>query len=341
MELISIAVAGFSIVIGALLFLTYVGFLEIPSKSLHSIASCAVLLAALATLQAGHLAYFAGGAEPLHTLSYKIALFLAPASFYFFGRWAVLPNEPFRPLLLLHLPPIALPFMVRLEIALPILFSFGTGYSLWLGNLVYGLKAQRKQFRFEFFYFAVMSALALVVLVLGFSIPYIDHSYFYHFYCNAIGAAFAIMVVALIAYPDLIADLTEAARIRYGVSTLRDLNVEALSAKLDALMSDPEVYQNEKLSLASLASQLGISAHQLSELVNTHLGMGFSRYVRERRVAAARKLLIGAPSQSILTVGMDTGFRSQSSFYAAFKEVTGQSPGDYRKANLAGGRAPE
>jgi AraC-like DNA-binding protein len=32
---------------------------------------------------------------------------------------------------------------------------------------------------------------------------------------------------------------------------------------------------------------------------------------------------------------MDTGFRSQSSFYAAFKEVTGQSPGDYRKARLA------
>ena len=32
---------------------------------------------------------------------------------------------------------------------------------------------------------------------------------------------------------------------------------------------------------------------------------------------------------------MDTGFRSQSAFYAAFKEVTGQSPGDYRKSHLA------
>lgn len=334
MESVSIAVAGFSIVIAALLLLTYVGFIKIPNKSLHSIISCAVLLTTLATLQIGHLLYFTGATEPLQVFQYRLALFVAPVSFFFFGRWAVLPREPFRPVMLLHLSPIALLFLARLEIALPILFLFGAGYSLWLGNLVYGLKAQRKQFRFEFFYFGVMSAIALVVLVLGLSIPYIDHDYFYHFYCNAIGAAFAIMVVALIAYPDLIADLTEAARIRYGESTLRDVDVEALLKKLDALMSDAKIYQNENLSLSTLASELGISGHQLSELVNARLGVGFSRYVRERRVEAARKLLISAPSQSILSVSMDTGFRSQSSFYAAFKEVTGQSPGDYRKARL-------
>jgi len=52
------------------------------------------------------------------------------------------------------------------------------------------------------------------------------------------------------------------------------------------------------------------------------------------RVAAAKDLLVSAPMQSILSIGMDTGFRSQSSFYAAFKEITGQSPGDYRKARV-------
>jgi AraC-like DNA-binding protein len=61
--------------------------------------------------------------------------------------------------------------------------------------------------------------------------------------------------------------------------------------------------------------------------------MGFSRYVRQRRVEAAKTLLLAAPSQSVLTVGMDTGFRSQSAFYAAFKDVTGQSPGEWRDAN--------
>ena len=99
-------------------------------------------------------------------------------------------------------------------------------------------------------------------------------------------------------------------------------------------MSDGKAYQNEDLSLNSLAAEVGLTAHQLSELINSRLGMGFSRYVRERRVEAAKALLLAAPSQTILSVSLDTGFRSQSAFYAAFKEMTGQSPGDFRESQL-------
>lgn len=100
MELISIAGAGFSIVVASLLLIIFIGLLDIPSKSLHSMLSCAVLLAALAALQTSHLQYFTGGPEPLQVPIYRLALFVAPASFYFFGRWAVFPTEPFRPLML-------------------------------------------------------------------------------------------------------------------------------------------------------------------------------------------------------------------------------------------------
>jgi AraC-like DNA-binding protein len=237
--------------------------------------------------------------------------------------------------MLLNVAPIALIFIPRREISLPILFMFGAGYSLWLGNLVYGLRDQREQFRFEFFYLGVTSIFALLVLVLGFSIPYIDHDYFYYCYDISTGLGFAIIVGALIVNPDLIADLQEVARIRYGASTLREVDVDACLKQLDSLMSMSKVYQNENLSLSSLAAELSISGHQLSELVNTRLGTGFSRYIRERRIAAAKDLLVSAPTQSILSISLDTGFRSQSSFYAAFKEVTGQSPGEYRKARLS------
>src|SRR5512138_1844397 len=333
MDTLCIFIAGFSTVAAALLLFTYLWLLELPNKAIYSVLACVVLSAALACIQIYHLLYFMGGAEPLTVPHYRIALFVAPTSFYFFGRWVLLPTEPIKPLMLLHLVPVALLFVARLEIALPILFLFGTGYSVWLWNLVHGLEARRRQLRFQWFFFALMAVLAVAVLILGFSIPYIDPDWFYYFYCNAIALAFAIVIAALIAKPDLMQDMMEAARVRYGASTLRELDVEACLAKLESLMTVSKLYQNENLSLSSLARALGISSHQLSELVNARLGVGFSRYIRERRVAAAKELLVSAPSQSILSISMDTGFKSQSSFYAAFKEVVGQSPGDYRKGH--------
>jgi AraC-like DNA-binding protein len=331
MTTLSLAIAGFSLVSAALLLLLYL-WIDFPNKSVFSICSCAGLLGALSMIQYGHLSYYMGGNEPLTLGFYKVGLYVAPSAFYFFARWAVLPSEAWRPLMLAHLLPIGLLFVGRQEITLPILFMLGAGYSLWLGHMVYALRAQRKQFQFEFFYFAVVSTIALVVLVLGLAIPYIDHDYFYRFYCVSIGGSIAVMVAALIANPELIADLTEAAQVRYGASTLKDVDIDTSLKKLDTLMTASKFYQNEDLSLSSLATELGLSSHQLSELINARLGVNFSRYVKERRVEAAKNLLLSAPSQSILSISMDTGFRSQSSFYAAFKEITGQSPGDYRKA---------
>lgn len=331
MDTISIAIAGFSVVSALLLLLIYACFVDVPGKSPHSIVWCASLLLGLAVVQSYQLRYFMGGTPPLDEFVYRLALFALPASFFFFGRWALQPTEPFRPVALFHLLPVVLLFVAPIEIALPVLLSFGAGYSIWLGSFVYGLRAQRKQFRFEFFYFIVMAALAVLVLILGFALPFMDDAFFYHFYSSAIAVGLAIMIVALIANPTLIGDLSEAARARYGTSTLGGIDVDACLKKLHETMVVAKAYQNEGLSLASLAEELGISGHQLSELVNTRLGMGFSRYVRECRVEAAKSLLVSAPSQSILSISIDTGFRSQSAFYAAFKEVTGQSPGDYRK----------
>ena len=334
MSQLALATAGFSAVSSILLFLAYAVFIRVPGKSVLSVLSCGTLVAALFLLQFGHFRYFQGGPEPLRLLYYRLGLFVAPSAFYFFARWAILPTETFRPLMLVNLAPILLLFIPNIAVSLPLLFAFGLGYSLWLGWVVYGLRDRRKQFRFEFMYFVVMAVLALIVLALGFAMPHIGVAWFYLLYCHAIGLGIAIMLVALVANPTLIGDLSEAARAKYGASTLGGVDVDAVLRKLNELMTAGKLYANEDLSLSALAAELGITSHQLSELVNSRLGLGFSRYVRERRVEASKKLLVDAPSQSILSVSLDTGFRSQSAFYAAFKEVTGQSPGDFREAAL-------
>jgi AraC-like DNA-binding protein len=334
MNQFSLSLAGFCIFSSVLLFIAYAVFIRVPVKSAFSILSCAALVAALCTIEIGHWNYFQGGPQPFETTYYRAAQCMVPSAFYFFGRWAILPTEPFRWRLLIHLAPILLLFVGPRAIALPILFTFGAGYSLWLAYLVYGLRDRRKQFRFELLYFALMSLLGVIVLALGFALPYVDDGIFYHVYNVAVGLGIAIMIVALVANPQLIGDLSEAARVKYGTSTLGGVDIRASLEKLARLMSEGKAYQNEDLSLNSLAAEIGLTGHQLSELINSRLGMGFSRYVRERRVEAAKALLLSAPSQSILSVSLDTGFRSQSAFYAAFKELTGQSPGDFREAQL-------
>jgi AraC-like DNA-binding protein len=334
MDQVSLVVAGFSILSSVLLFIAYAAFIRVPVKSVYSLLSCATLVAALCAIQIAHWVYFQGGSRPFATHYYRAALFVVPSAFFFFGRWAILPTEPFRPQLLIHGAPMLLLLVGAPLVALPVAFAFGAAYSLWLAYLVYGLRERRKQFRFEFLYFAVMSLLGLVVLALGFALPLVGDAIFYRVYNFAVGTGIAIMLVALVANPQLIGDLAEAARVKYGASTLGGVDVARALAKLTSVMSEGKAYQAEDLSLNSLAAEVGLTAHQLSELINSRLGMGFSRYVRERRVEAAKGLLIAAPSQSILSVGLDTGFKSQSAFYAAFKEITGETPGDFRAARL-------
>ena len=59
--------------------------------------------------------------------------------------------------------------------------------------LVYGLRDRRKQFRFEFLYFAVMSLLGVIVLALGFALPYVGDDLFYRVYNIAVGLGIAII----------------------------------------------------------------------------------------------------------------------------------------------------
>ena len=68
--------------------------------------------------------------------------------------------------------------------------------------------------------------------------------------------------------------------------------------------------------------------------MNVHLGKSFARFLREQRVAAARRMLVAEPSASVLSVGLSVGFSAQSNFYEAFREIEGMTPGQFRKLTL-------
>ena len=335
MTTFSVLTIGFSVLGAAILFLAYVFFLNNVNKKWYAVASCAGLLVSLSALQLWQLDYFLTGRDILTLPEYRFWLFLAPPMFYFFSRATLLPDVPAHPLLLVHFVPLLLNFLPHYQTAIALTFLQGMGYCVWLSNLIFGLREQRKRFKIEMFFFTLFSIVGLCVFALGISVPYIDHVYFYVFYTNSIGLSFVLIVSALIVYPGLLADLAEAAKLSYSASTLKDVDIEANLAKLDELMKVAKLYQNEALSLAMLAEAMRLTPHQLSELVNRQFGVNFSRYIREQRVAAAKANLLKDPKSSVLSIGLEAGFGTQSNFYAAFKESVGMSPGAYRKSMSA------
>ncbi|VAW33453.1 hypothetical protein MNBD_GAMMA01-1891, partial [hydrothermal vent metagenome] len=56
-------------------------------------------------------------------------------------------------------------------------------------------------------------------------------------------------------------------------------------------------------------------------------------YLRQQRINAAKRLLLTQPKASVLAIGLDVGFASQSNFYEAFKEIADTTPAKYRAIN--------
>jgi AraC-like DNA-binding protein len=197
------------------------------------------------------------------------------------------------------------------------------------------------RFRFEMFFFGLFAAIAVGVLALVLSMQWIGAGAFYLAYATGIGCALLLVTAALLVFPEIVTDISEAAKLSYANSTLKGVDVAARLAELERVMTKDKVYRNENLNLTLLAEATGLSTHQLSELINTHFGVGFSRFVRERRVEEARRILKEDQRSSALSIGMTCGFGSQSNFYAAFKEVTGESPAAFRKRQAGGETAPD
>jgi AraC-like DNA-binding protein len=186
----------------------------------------------------------------------------------------------------------------------------------------------------ERFFFGMFALFAIAALVLGLMIPYIDPTIFYIAYGSSIGIAMLLVTTAIIVFPEMLSDIQQIADLTYAKTKLNGIDVESKKKKLEDLIQQENIFQNEKLSLSSMADMLDLTPHQLSELINSEYGYGFSRFVRTHRVEQAKNLLIEEPKTSVLAISIMTGFQSQSNFYSAFKEITDESPGNYRKNRI-------
>jgi AraC-like DNA-binding protein len=95
-----------------------------------------------------------------------------------------------------------------------------------------------------------------------------------------------------------------------------------------------ELYLNDGLTINDVAQAVGSSVKKVSACINKTLNSNFSEWVNSYRVAEVKQR-IDNPDYDYLTIeaiGQESGFRSRSAMYAAFKKFTGESPASLRKS---------
>ena len=110
---------------------------------------------------------------------------------------------------------------------------------------------------------------------------------------------------------------------------------EEYKTRLTILLENKKIYTDPNLTLTSLAEHMNISSRHLSRIINKGFSKSFSDFINGYRVEEVKKNLLEPDyaHYNILSIGLEAGFNSKSSFYTAFKKETGTNPAQYKKLN--------
>ncbi len=123
---------------------------------------------------------------------------------------------------------------------------------------------------------------------------------------------------------------------KYAKSGLSSEQMLMYKHRLEQIMQLQQAYLLPDLTLPRLAETVNCSVNHLSQVINSGFGMSFFDYLNQYRIGHARRLLarIDGQSNAILNIAFTVGFNSNSAFYAAFKKCVGQTPAQYRRAQM-------
>jgi AraC-like DNA-binding protein len=105
--------------------------------------------------------------------------------------------------------------------------------------------------------------------------------------------------------------------------------------KLELLCKEEHIYTESTLNREKVAEKLGISAGYVSLIVNTITEDNFANYINQYRVEAVKEMISNSDYENynLLAMGLESGFTSKTTFYKAFKKVTGQTPNEFKNTN--------
>jgi AraC-like DNA-binding protein len=108
--------------------------------------------------------------------------------------------------------------------------------------------------------------------------------------------------------------------------------LKIISNKLQESMDVDKLFKDQELSVNNLAKQLDIKPYLISRCLSEIFNKRFNDYINEYRVKEVQALLQDSNNSkyTLLSLAMDAGFNSKSSFNRAIKKQLGISPSELK-----------
>ena len=105
-----------------------------------------------------------------------------------------------------------------------------------------------------------------------------------------------------------------------------------LKEQLSKIIEEEELFKQPDLRVTDIAARLATNRTYVSAIIKSLSGDSFSTLVNGYRVRHAQKLMQEHPEMSVTEIAEESGFSSRSAFYRNFKDMTGLSPAEWKRA---------
>jgi len=119
---------------------------------------------------------------------------------------------------------------------------------------------------------------------------------------------------------------------KYESSQLSPERSLELKLKIKEYVEKTRAFENPDLKLSDLASSLDCSVHHISQVINLEMKQSFYEFINTYRVEAVKTKMQDPVNEkyTLPAIAENCGFSSKTSFYRAFKKLTGQTPLEYQ-----------
>jgi len=118
---------------------------------------------------------------------------------------------------------------------------------------------------------------------------------------------------------------------KYANKRINVIESNHIESKLQKLFNETQLYKEPQFKLNDLAVAIDETPHNLSKFLNDNLEKNFSNYINEFRVLEAIEMIKNNHEYTLEAIGLECGFKSNSSFYSAFKKLTNRTPAQFKK----------